>query len=237
MKRSVQQIYGFTLIELLVVVSIIALLVGLVLPALGAARRQARSLQCLTITRSIGQAVRMYLDDHEQRFAPTDHGGSGSSTPQWDVQLAGYLGFPGVLRAWRDTAPFHYLENNPTAVAYYREVLRCPEREDAERTYDFSYGQNAWFSLSAAETGGPVYWDEAWVPRPSQTVLHGEVDGQSNHIMAHFWKSGLARPGDGLALRHAGRFNAVFADGHAAVSSLSNTFEASQGLDRWDPGG
>ncbi len=64
---------GFTLIELLVVVSVIALLVGLLLPALGAARRHARALTCLTTARSLGQAMRMYLDDHAGRFAPTNH--------------------------------------------------------------------------------------------------------------------------------------------------------------------
>ena len=226
---------AFTLIELLVVMSVIALLIGLLLPALGAARRHARTLQCLTTARSIGQAVRMYLDDHDHRFAPTDHGGTGSSTPQWDVQLAPYLGAPGVMKAYRDTAPFHYLENQPAAVAYYRDVLRCPDRQ-AQVTYDFSYGQNVWFSLGSAETGGPVYWDEAWVPRPSQTVLHGEVGGQSNHIMAHFWKAGVALPGDGLAERHDGRFNAVYADGHAATASLPDTFDAARDVDRWDPG-
>lgn len=227
---------AFTLIELLVVMSVIALLIGLLLPTLGAARRQARSLQCLSTIRSIAQAAAMYLDDHAGRFPPTDHGGIGSSTPQWDIQLASYLGSPGVMRAYRDTAPIHYLENQPAAVAYYRDKLRCPDRE-AVYTYDFSYGQNVWFSLSATETGGPVYWDRAWIPRPSDTVLYGEVGGQSNHIMAHFWKLGLSPPGDSLALRHNERFNAAYGDGHAASASVQDTFDTQAQLDQWNPAG
>ena len=55
---------GFTLIELLVVISIIALLVGILLPALGAARRTARNAVCLSNLRSAGQGIATYGADN-----------------------------------------------------------------------------------------------------------------------------------------------------------------------------
>ncbi|MAY74032.1 MAG: hypothetical protein CMJ31_04760 [Phycisphaerae bacterium] len=54
---------GFTLIELLVVIAIIALLIGILLPALGKARDSARQLQDLTQVRGMGQSMTFYAND------------------------------------------------------------------------------------------------------------------------------------------------------------------------------
>ncbi len=72
----VQRQRGFTLIELLVVISIIALLIGLLLPALGAARHTARQAACLTNLRQLETAHWSYITDHDGQMLGTDHSGA-----------------------------------------------------------------------------------------------------------------------------------------------------------------
>jgi prepilin-type N-terminal cleavage/methylation domain-containing protein len=61
---------GFTLVELLVVIAILAILAGLLLPALIGARDRAHQATCVNNLRQIGIGMKMYVEDHESKFPP-----------------------------------------------------------------------------------------------------------------------------------------------------------------------
>lgn len=85
-RRPPRQRRGFALMELLTVLALMAVLAGLLFPALSAARERARQATCTSNLRQIGLAARMYMDDYGDR-------------PHWFQGLVetGYLRSPAVL--------------------------------------------------------------------------------------------------------------------------------------------
>ncbi|MBP8912130.1 MAG: prepilin-type N-terminal cleavage/methylation domain-containing protein [Phycisphaerae bacterium] len=141
---------GFTLIELLVVISVIAVLMGVLLPALGAARKHARSVVCQSNLRAWGTTMNLYAQENEGRF-PTDQTGTAGI---WFLRGV----FLGEDDPNADAGALHRFETKGIAL--------CPM---AVKPGSFPFGSVAYFGTTKGRvegTAGSAF--EAWeIARPT----------------------------------------------------------------------
>lgn len=159
MPRPARNLAGFTLIELLVVIAIIAMLIGILLPALGKARDTARTLKCAANQRQLITAWHVYANEYADRAMPLAYWairdiGSGPQIFWWGTQ--------GTR-----TAPPEYAQGfiAPYLDATLRDgsVFECPSQpwgtyrpQGPSRTVTTTYGYNGYY-LSPSKTPGWAY--------------------------------------------------------------------------------
>ena len=217
----------FTLVELLVVIAVIAILVGLLLPALNSARETAKQIKCTSSQRQLALAMAQYSSQNNDYNVPQNYWTGDHNRWFWNesfIQLCGVntKKLWNMYPQWRlsflcDTvAP-----RTETGFAQYAELGDV-------------YGMSYWNTTPVQDPAAPGYSENlvthmAKVKQPSVRFLYGEVPkngrgrlspgGDGRDPNAHWWKIGDNGTDElAVAYRHKGKqyVNVVYLDGHAA---------------------
>jgi prepilin-type N-terminal cleavage/methylation domain-containing protein/prepilin-type processing-associated H-X9-DG protein len=214
---------AFTLIELLVVIAIIAVLAGLLLPAMSAAKARAQAISCLNNLRQLQICWNLYLGDHNDFLPPNDF----VYTPEGAPVSNGVSWCPGLTIFDTNTANIQsgllYPYNQSTAIYRCptdRSRVRTPDGEELPLLRTRSYNMNG--TLACRST----WWiptfsqlSEMIEPPPSKVFVFIEVH-EDGIFDAHFGISSTNSGfyfdhwGDLPADRHRRGVNLTFADGH-----------------------
>lgn len=230
---------GFTLVELLVVIGIIAILVGLLLPTLAGARRQANTVKCLSNMRQIGQQMQIYASSNSGWLFPTDAGGPTGPVPmdkQWFIFVLNHKP-AGVAEG--DFDPWKWVP----------EVLRCPS-DGLDSAFDtriaHSYVLNDHLNTRGIKFSSRL----AGGLTPSDVVVMGEkLTNRPDFYVQEFPPGGTSDYGYGESpdppsnapvpelYRHGPKVgsNYLFMDTHVETSRPLKKRRPEQ-IDPWDPG-
>ena len=229
---------GFTLIELLVVIAIIAILAAMLLPALSRAKAKANQAQCMSNLKQITYGMMMYLHDNRDTFpGAASRNTLGYNVEDW-IYWRNLPGYPPVTQS-----PIVVNGIGNTSSNLFRcgldkdDSARIADNTDGQGIYAYSYSMTSIYDSGKSlnhgitsiiqKNGVNLPFKYTAVRSPAIKIMMGEEQATRKQGEASNTNPGatiindgrwVADPtpskGDSLTVRHSGKGNVVFADGH-----------------------
>jgi len=237
---------AFTLIELLVVIAVIALLVGILLPALGGARQASRDIKCLVNVGQLALATNAYTIDFKDTTPAASYNNAGGISPKARQAAPGTPITSGAYAGMRVWDSIGSLLHPYLGEAERKEVYKCPS---AFRTGDNGYaitGENPYSGIAPDDVFKPNYfymstalwinlapseywYPQVWATRNIANVKVGSLPVGDSQAVAWVDESTSHHTGSGdIYDRNVARegkrdiSNFGYLDGHAKAQTFNN---------------
>ena len=233
MRRTFVGSRAFTLIELLVVIAIIAILAGMLLPALAKAKTKAQGIQCVDHQRQLQLAWQMYADDYNGRLVANGDGGAEGWVGGW------------IMNNAQDATNVNLLKPPNGKLWPYNQsvgIYRCPADKSTVRINNRPHPRTRSISMNGNMNGNSWYTalinGKWWTYRKSSEIATPStqfvfIDEREESVDDGYFLVTLEANqqwGNLPAIYHNGASGLSFADGHAEIKKWLDTDTLRPGL-------